>query len=507
MKRENGILLPISSLPSPYGIGCFDESAYAFVDTLAACGQSIWQILPLGPTGYGDSPYQSFSTYAGNPYFISLTALMEEGLLTKEECDAADLGDDPRKVDYSKLYHHRYPLLRLAYQRANLTEDAAFAAFLQEQEAWLPDYALFMAIKHSLSDVSLLEWPEPLRHRDETVLAEKREELKDEILFHYFLQYKFFAQWKKLKAYANEKGILIFGDTPIYVSMDSADVWANPELFELDETLHPTAVAGCPPDAFAEDGQLWGNPLYRWDYHEKTGFSWWISRVKAALTLYDILRIDHFRGFDAYYAIPAGEKTARNGAWCTAPGKALFAAIKKAIPHPDIVAEDLGYVTDTVRELVAFTGFPGMKVLEFAFDARDTGGTNDYLTFNYPINSVAYTGTHDNATLVGWFEEITEEERQLVRDYVCNQTEPMKALYWDMICTVMRSTARRCIIPMQDYLGLGNEARMNRPSTLGNNWCWRMTEGEFTEELQQKILRVTTIYGRRQKANSTDDRQ
>lgn len=494
--RESGILLPVSSLPSRYGIGCFDRCAYEFVDQLARAGQHIWQILPLGPIGYGDSPYQSFSTFAGNPYYISLEALIQNGLLTAGECSAALPKGDPRHVDYGSLYQNRYPLLRLAFSRSGCWSDPDFAAFCREQGWRLEDYALFMAIKDSLGGIGLTSWPDPLRLRDPAALEEKRRELAGDIAFQQYLQYLFRRQWAGLKAYANGKGIRILGDIPIYVSMDSADTWVSPELFQLDENRLPTAVAGCPPDAFAANGQVWGNPLYRWEVHQKTGFAWWLRRIRACFGLYDIVRIDHFRGFDEYFSIPAGADTARDGHWKSAPGRELFRTVREALGPVEIIAEDLGYVTDSVRELVRETGFPGMKVLQFAFDSRDTGSAADYLTYNYPVNSAAYTGTHDNATLVGWFDEISDEERQMVRDYVCNQTTPMKTLYWDMICTVMRSTARLCIIPMQDYLGLGNEARINRPSTLGSNWRWRLLPGEFTPGLCARIARITACYGR-----------
>lgn len=494
--RESGILLPVSSLPSRYGIGCFDRCAYEFVDQLARAGQHIWQILPLGPIGYGDSPYQSFSTFAGNPYYISPEALIQDGLLTAGECSAALPEGDPRHVDYGSLYQNRYPLLRLAFSRSGCGSDPDFAAFCREQGWWLEDYALFMAIKDSLGGIGLTSWPDPLRLRDPAALEEKRRELAGDIAFQQYLQYLFRRQWAGLKTYANGKGIRILGDIPIYVSMDSADTWVSPELFQLDENRLPTAVAGCPPDAFAANGQVWGNPLYRWEVHQKTGFAWWLRRIRACFALYDIVRIDHFRGFDEYFSIPAGADTARDGHWESAPGRELFRTVREALGPVEIIAEDLGYVTDSVRELVRETGFPGMKVLQFAFDSRDTGSAADYLTYNYPVNSAAYTGTHDNATLVGWFDEISDEERQMVRDYVCNQTAPMKTLYWDMICTVMRSTARLCIIPMQDYLGLGNEARINRPSTLGSNWRWRLLPGEFPPELCARIARITACYGR-----------
>lgn len=496
MSRVSGILLSITSLPSAYGIGCFDQCAYDFVDQLAQANQHIWQILPLGPTGFGDSPYQSFSTFAGNPYFISLEELIQEGALTREECDKQDFGSDPDRVDYGKIYQSKLPLLRLACSRTDLSGDEAFAAFCAENRDWLEDYALFMAIKEELGGIGLQQWPEPLRRRDPDALEGVRSRCSGTIHFYRYLQYQFDRQWNRLKAYANQKGVQILGDIPIYVSMDSADTWANPELFQLDEDLKPVAISGCPPDAFAPNGQLWGNPLYHWERHRETGFVWWIARIRASFRRCDILRIDHFRGFDAYFSIPAGEKTAWNGHWEKGPGLALFRAIEQALGKREIIAEDLGYVTDSVRKLVEDTGFPGMKVLEFAFDARDTGGASDYLTYNYPVNSAAYTGTHDNATLAGWFEEVTDEERQMIRDYVCNAQGSIEELCWSIICTVMRSVARICVIPMQDYLCLGNEARMNTPSLEQGNWSWRMRKDAFTPELVEQIGRMTASYGR-----------
>ena len=494
--RASGILLPISSLPSRYGIGCFSESAYRFVDQLKAAGQKYWQILPLGPTSYGDSPYQSFSTFAGNPYCISLEALIDEGVLSREECDAADFGNDPRHVDYGKLYEARFPLLRKAYERSDISRDPEFQEFMKENESWIRDYAIFMAVKGLFQGASWDQWPEDIRKRWGYSMDYYQRELYFEIEFYEYIQFKFSQQWKKLKQYANDNGIRIIGDIPIYVAFDSADAWADPELFQFDEDLLPTAVAGCPPDGFAADGQLWGNPLYRWEHHMNSGFAWWIRRLEFCYRLYDVVRIDHFRGFDEYFSIPYGDRTAHNGHWEKGPGMHLFWRIQECLGRKDVIAEDLGYVTDSVRQLVKDSGFPGMKVLEFAFDSRDTGSANDYLPHNYPVNSVVYTGTHDNETLTGWFRDILPEERRTVRRYLNNFHDSSEEIYWDMICAAMGSVSETCVIPMQDYFGYGNEARMNQPSTLGKNWKWRLLEGEFSEELIGKIRELTQLYGR-----------
>ena len=493
--RKSGILLSISSLPSKYGIGCLDQAAYDFVDQLAAAGQKVWQILPIGPTGYGDSPYQAFSTFAGNPYFISLDALIEKGWLTETECQEA-LGDlNERYVDYGALYNKRLPLLKKAYEKSNIKEEADFRAFCQEND-WLADYALFMALKDAHGGAGWNTWEEELRMRDAAALAKAREQLADGVTYYCFIQYLFFSQMKELVDYAHAKGIQILGDIPIYVSFDSADTWANPELFQLDEKNIPLAVAGCPPDAFAADGQLWGNPLYNWDYHAATGFAWWIRRIRQCYKTCDILRIDHFRGFDEYFSIPYGDANARRGHWEKGPGIALFDAIKAELGDDiEVVAEDLGYVTDSVRKLVNDTGFPGMKVFEFAFDSRDTGSAIDYLPHNYSVNAAAYTGTHDNATMLGWMDEILPEELETVKAYVCCDGSK-KDLIWPSICTVLRSVARLAVIPMQDYLEYGNEARMNKPSTNGANWQWRLLPGEFTPELIAKIAKAAKLYGR-----------
>lgn len=492
MQRSAGILLPISSLPSKYGIGCFDKAAYAFVDFLKESGQSYWQILPLGPTSYGDSPYQSFSTFAGNPYFISLDVLCEEQLLTQEECKAAALPDTD-SIDYSGLYEERYALLKKAYRR--MGDDNAVSEFAASQP-WLKDYALFMALKDHFGGVSWEHWDEDIRLRKEDVLEHWSEQLAEGIGFYQFLQYQFFRQWNKLKTYANANGIRIIGDIPIYVAFDSADAWANPKLFQLDETGLPKAVAGCPPDGFAADGQLWGNPLYDWTYHKQTGYAWWIERLRQCFALYDVVRIDHFRGFDEYYAISYGDKTAKNGHWEQGPGMDLFRAVEAALGKREVIAEDLGFMTDSVRQLVRDSGFPNMKVLEFAFDSRDTGSRNDYLPHNYNENCVAYTGTHDNQTITAWFQTITDEERSMAREYLCDSFTPDEDIHRAFISLIMRSRAKLCVIPMQDWLGLDDRSRINVPSTVGTNWKWRLLPTDLSDTLQEEICKTTQIYGR-----------
>ena len=496
-KRECGVLLPISSLPSKYGIGCFSKSAYDFVDELKAAGQCCWQILPLGPTSYGDSPYQSFSTFAGNPYFISLEDLIEEGVLTEKECDGVDFGNKADDIDYEKLYEGRYKLLRKAYGRSDITKNPDFLKFQREQEYWLKDYALFMAVKDRFEGAPWTEWAQDIRLRWQNALDYYREELYYEIEFQEYMQFKFYEQWGRLKAYANSKGIRIIGDIPIYVALDSADTWASPWLFKLDEENQPTQVAGCPPDGFSATGQLWGNPLYNWEVHRQSGFDWWVKRLAHCFNMYDIVRIDHFRGFDEYYAIPFGDKTAENGWWEKGPGMDLFRTISYRLGDRDIIAEDLGFMTDTVKQLVEDSGYPNMKVIEFAFDERDTGNASDYLPHNYPRNCVVYTGTHDNETLRGWFRDISPEERKLVRQYLRNFHDSDAGICEDLITLVMRSVANLCIIPMQDYLGLDNSARINQPSTLGKNWRWRLKKGQFTKKLQKEMLELATRYGRR----------
>ncbi len=494
--KTAGILLPVSSLPSKYGIGCFSKEAYDFIDKLAECRQGFWQILPLGPTGYGDSPYQSFSTFAGNPYMISLEALIEEGVLTRKECDEADLGHRDNDTDYKKLYENRYPLLRKAYERSNITADNNYMRFVSENSWWLDDYALFMSVKDRFGGRPWTEWAEDIRLRWGNAMDHYRRELYFDIEFQKYMQYVFFKQWHGLKAYANGKGIKIIGDIPIYLSMDSSDVWSYPDLFQLDEHNMPAAVAGCPPDGFSADGQLWGNPLYRWERHKSTGYQWWITRLWHCFNMYDVVRIDHFRGFDEYYSIPYGDKNAMRGHWEKGPGIDLFSKVKEALGEKEVIAEDLGYMTDSVRALVQAAGFPNMKVLEFAFDERDTGCRSDYLPHNYGSNCVAYTGTHDNQTIVSWFSTITADEQKLARQYLCDEYTPKTKLNLSFISLIMRSAADKCIIPLQDYLGLTDKARINTPSTVGTNWRWRVRREELSDELFKTVRDITIRYGR-----------
>ena len=422
--------------------------------------------------------------------------MIDEGVLTEAECAGAGFGDDPGLIDYERLYGVRYSLLRRAYARSGISEEPDYRAFVTENAWWLPDYALFMAVKGRFGGAPWMEWEEDIRLRREAAMERFRRELSEEIEFQQYLQYKFFRQWQALKDYANRGGLRIIGDIPIYVAMDSADAWANPELFQLDAERRPIAVAGCPPDGFSATGQLWGNPLYRWEVHRETGYDWWISRLRHCFRLYDVTRIDHFRGFDEYYSIPHGNSDAIHGHWEKGPGMDLFRQVKQALGRHEVIAEDLGYVTDSVRQLVRDSGFPGMKVLEFAFDARDTGSAGDYLPHNYPENSVAYTGTHDNETLTGWLQSITPEERQAVRDYLCDRHTPQEDLYFPLIALIMRSSAKLCVVPMQDWLGLDNRSRMNKPSTVGSNWRWRLKREALTPELRETILSFTRRYGR-----------
>ncbi|MCQ2524214.1 MAG: 4-alpha-glucanotransferase [Lachnospiraceae bacterium] len=489
-KRAAGVLLPIFSLSNKYGIGCFSKEAFEFVDFLEKAEQQYWQILPLGPTGYGDSPYQSYSTFAGNPYFIDLEDLVEKGLLNKEEC----LEIDSEYIDYEKLLDTRFEVLRKAYERSSLVGKSDFILFCRENSLWLDDYALFMALKKKFDGKPWTEWDEDIRLRKADALYAYKEECKDEMNFYKFQQYFFSKQWKKLKKYANEKGIEIIGDIPIYVAFDSSDVWANPSLFDLDEDNLPNAVAGCPPDPFAATGQLWGNPLYDWDYHKKNHYEWWIERVRHCFELYDVVRIDHFRGFDEFYAIPYGDPTAEFGKWKTGPGLELFKAIEKELGKKKIIAEDLGFLTDSVRELVKDTGYPGMKVLLFAFDSTNRC---EYLPHMLERNSVVYTGTHDNDTVRGWYEKI-EKDSPKTKEYFDNysfcKSEEDAALC--AIKLALSSVCNTCIIPLSDYMNLDNSARINTPSTLGGNWNYKMKQGLLTEELSSQIKDLTVMYGR-----------
>ena len=459
MKRASGILLPVSSLPSPYGIGTFSREAYEFVDFLAAAGQTYWQILPLGPTGYGDSPYQSFSTFAGNPYYIDPEELIEKGWITKKDCESYDWGDTDGYVDYEKIYLSRFRLLKKAFLESKIEEDEEFQSFVKENEYWLIDYAMYMAVKDHFKGVNWLSWDEDIRNRDEKAMKKYREELKEEILFYEFQQYLFASQWLRLKKYAN---------------------------------------------AFSATGQLWGNPLYRWDYHAQTGFAWWMKRIGYCYKLYDVVRIDHFRGFDEYYSIPYGDPTAEFGKWEKGPGYALFKTMKEQIGNKPVIAEDLGFLTPSVIRLVKKTGYPGMKILQFAFDSREE---SDYLPHNYTANSVVYTGTHDNDTTLGWYHTIPACDRRFAKNYL--NIKGNKKVTWEFIRAAIASVSDTAIIPMQDYLELGSEARINTPSTLGDNWKWRMSAEQLSPELAEEILELCKLYGEKkelQKRRKRDGR-
>ncbi len=484
--------MPISALPSPFGIGTLGKAAYDFADFLAAAGQKIWQMLPLGPTGYGDSPYSSFSAYAGNPYFVDLETLCREGLLDRAELDAADWGAESGRVDYGKIYAHRWDVLRKACAVGWERESGSIAAFEAENRAWLPDYALFMALKRRFGMVSWTEWPdEDVRLRRPEALERCRGELAEDVRFFTFVQYEFFRQWNALRAYVHDRGISLIGDLPIYVAMDSADVWAEPYNFQLDERNLPKRVAGVPPDYFSADGQLWGNPLYDWERMARDGYSWWLRRIEGAQRLFDILRIDHFRGFESYWSVPAEEKTARNGRWEPGPGLGLVGLLRDRFRDTPIIAEDLGFMTGEVRQLLRESGFPGMKVLEFAFDSREP---SDYLPHNYERNCVCYVGTHDNETLEQWFHAAAPEDVAYAGRYLgLNDAE---GRCWGVIRGGMSSVADLFVVQMQDLLGLGAEARMNVPGVPLGNWRWRLLPGQASEELAARLRECVRMYGR-----------
>ncbi len=489
--RCAGILMPISSLSSPYGIGTLGAAAREFADFLAAGGQSWWQLLPICPTSYGDSPYQSFSSYAGNPYFIDLDDLAAEGLLEPEEYRGLDWGDNPQYVDYGLMYATRYPVLKKAAARLLANPPPEYQTFCKTS-AWLDDYALFMALKDKRGGASWFTWPEDIRLRRRSALDAAKEELAGEVDFWKAVQYLFYHQWNALKSYANGLGVSIIGDLPIYVSGDSADVWASPDQFQLDENGLPTEVAGCPPDGFSADGQLWGNPLFNWERMKEDGYQWWLRRIAFQFTIYDMLRIDHFRGFDSYYAIPYGDDTARNGRWRPGPGLDFFKAVNSKLGRQAIIAEDLGFLTDSVRKLLRDTGYPGMKILEFAFDSRDSG--SDYLPHCYPTHCVVYTGTHDNDTILGWMDTAPKKSVSFAKAYL--RLSAREGYHWGMMRSAWASPADLAVMQAQDLLGLGSEARMNIPSTLGNNWKWRALPGVFTPALAARLRKEARVYQR-----------
>ena len=491
MDRSSGVLMPLSSLPSPYGIGTMGKSAYEFVDFLKAAGQRYWQLLPLVPTSAGDSPYSSFSTFAGNPYFIDLDMLVKEKLLKTKEIEALDWGSDPERVEYAKLYEQRPLLLRRAFERGREKLADEVSAF-REANKWIDNYGLYMALKGKFDMLPWTEWPdEDIRmHRDGAVKYWS-EQLHDEIEYHVFVQFLFFRQWEKLKDYAHKKGVKFIGDIPIYVALDSADVWSEPKFFQLDEKNVPKAVAGVPPDPFTADGQLWGNPLYNWDAPEKDGFGWWIRRVEGAQKLYDVIRIDHFRGFESYWSVPYGETTAKNGEWKPGPGIKLVGMLTQWFHDLDFIAEDLGYVTPGVKKLVEDSGLPGMKILQFAFDAH---GDSDYLPHCCAFNSVCYIGTHDNDTVMGWLKKTRKTDREFASRYMHITDD--EGWCWGMIRAGMASASNLFVVQMQDLLELPESARMNTPGVPMGNWRWRMLSGAASPELAAKLRLYTKTFRR-----------
>ena len=525
--RKSGILLHPSSLPSAFGVGDFGQAAYTFLDRLAEAKQTLWQILPLVPTDAGGSPYSSASAFAGNPLLISPELLLEEGLLSEADLQNASVPPAAR-VDYEKAAAVKLPLLEKAFQAFQQKDTPAdYAAFQAENAYWLDDYALYTALKqHFLSvrateeategfdlfceecaglslseeklheyydNVSWVSFPRGLKRRNALSLKKWRRQLAPAIEKEIFLQYIFQKQWQAVKAYANEKGISVIGDAPIFVSYDSADVWAHQKLFRLDSKGFPTCVTGVPPDYFSETGQLWGNPLYKWEYHKKTGYAWWMKRIRHCVELYDVIRIDHFRGFDEYYSIPYGDLTAEFGHWEKGPGMDIFRTVKETLGDVKIIAEDLGFLTDSVIRMVEESGYPGMKVLEFAFDSREP---SNYLPHNYDKNCVVYTGTHDNETLAGWYRELKKEDKKFALRYMGRKKLSVNEAVWEIIRLAQSSVADTCIIPIQDYLGLGAEARINEPSTLGKNWKWRLLPGEITGDVLKQCRRMAKLYGR-----------
>ncbi len=490
-ERSSGVLMPISSLWGDTGIGTLGDSAYRFVDFLKQAGQSYWQILPICPTSFGDSPYQSFSTFAGNPYFIDLHLVAKEGYIKEEEIKAVKWCQDDTEIDYSLLYIERHKLFSKLQERFSENIPEEFNSFCAENAFWLENYALFMAIKDAHGGRPFEEWEEDIRKRLPEAVSNWVGKCRGRIQYYKMLQYFFFKQWYELKEYANENGIKIIGDLPIYVAADSADVWSGPEQFYLDRDLTPVEVAGCPPDAFSEDGQLWGNPVYDWDYMKNTDYGWWKKRLEMSLKIYDVIRIDHFRGFDSYYCIPFGADNAKDGVWRKGPGMDLFSSIKESMGDLPIIAEDLGFLTDSVRKLLSDSGFPGMKVLQFAFDSREE---SDYLPHRYEQNTVVYTGTHDNDTIRGWVNTAAGEDVKYAVKYL--RAESVEDLPKEMMLAAMSSVSNLCILTMQDIIGLGSEARMNTPSTVGENWKWRAVEEQINKSAAEFLLYYTELYHR-----------
>lgn len=490
-ERCSGILMHITSLPGDYGIGTLGKGAYEFVDFLENAGQRVWQVLPLGPTGFGNSPYQSFSSFAGNPYLIDLEILLEDGLLNEMDLKTIDFGSDPENVDYQKIYYNKLGLLKRIYGRSNIMKNDGMREFRKKNRDWVEDYALFMALKMKFQMKPWQEWGQEVKQRKEKTLQYYQSLLEEEINYWVFLQYLFSNQWKKLKTYANGKGIQIIGDIPFYVAEDSVDAWANSEIILLDKEKKPIAVAGCPPDFFSENGQLWGNPIYRWNVLEDRNYDWWIERIRGSLTLYDIIRIDHFRGFESYWEIPYGSPTAATGRWVKGPGMKLFQTVTKELGAVQIIAEDLGFLTKEVIDFRRESKYPGMKVLQFAFDANIE---SDYLPHYHEKNCVVYTGTHDNDTIQGWLNTAKTEDLNYAKEYLRLIEE--EGYHWGFIRAAWSSVAKLAIAPMQDFLGLDSMHRMNRPSTLDGNWQWRMKKEALTGALAERIQHMTKLYGR-----------
>lgn len=491
LKRGAGLLLPISSLPSPYGIGTLGKAAYDFVDYLVEAGQKYWQVLPVGPTSYGDSPYQSFSAFAGNPYFIDLDYLVDEGLITKAQIKKYPWGDNKEYIDYATIYGSRFEVLRLAFENSSHASTQEYQNFERENEYWLDDYSMYMAIKFHFDNMEWAKWDYDIKARNPEAMNRYREELKDDIAFWKFCQYKFFEQWNNLRRYANEKGVEMIGDIPIYVAMDSADVWAHKDLFELDEDFKQINVAGVPPDAFSADGQLWGNPLYNWGRMEECDFEWWKQRMASNSKLYDYIRIDHFIGVVNYYSIDANCTNAKEGVWRKGPGIKLTNAIDSAIGDATIIAEDLGVVSQAVKDLLEETGYPGMNIIEFAFSGE---ADNSHLPHNYKPNSLVYGGTHDNETVVGYFGSQSAKELKYAYKYLgVNKKSDIPAA---VLRAAYASVAAIAIFQVQDILEKGNEARMNTPSTVGNNWKWRMLKGSLTKKKAKELKELAEFYAR-----------
>ena len=489
--RTSGVLMHISSLPGETGIGTLGKEAYDFINFLKAAGQTYWQVLPLCPTSYGDSPYQSFSTFAGNPYFVDFELLCNDGLLNKSDYNKIDWGKNAEKVNFEKVYQNRFTVLKKACKAFD-KNDSNYKIFCVENDFWLEDFALYMAIKEKYNGKAWKDWNIDIKLRKKSALNSAKIELMDEIEFQKTVQYFFFVQWNKLKAYANTNGVKIIGDIPIYVASDSADVWANPKQFLLDADCNPIEVAGCPPDAFTDDGQLWGNPLYDWDYMKKDGYTWWKKRIAHQCNMCDVIRIDHFRGFESYYCIPADSDTAKIGEWRKGPGIEFFREIERDLGKKNIIAEDLGFLTPAVKKMLKQSKYPGMKVLQFAFD---TDEDNDYTLHNITKNSVAYAGTHDNDTIIGYMtKSAPRSTRKRARDYL--RLTRREGYNWGFMKTVWSSNADTAIVTMQDLLGLGSEARMNFPSTTKDNWQWRAKPDYITDELTEKVKHYTALYQR-----------